>query len=239
MKKFFCGLLVFLAFSVGVGIAQETIDSEEKEKMSYSFGMIIASDLVEMELEFDYDAFMRGFRDSMENAETLYTLEEAFESVNTAFLAVEERFNEQRRLEGEINLASGEAFLAENAQRPGIEITESGLQFEMISEGNGEIPGPADTVLVHYTGTTINGFVFDSSYEREEPLEVPLFMVIPGWSEGLRMMKEGGRAKLYIPPDLAYGEGGAGGFIGPNEVIIFEVELLSILGSSEEDFLNY
>ena len=208
---------------------------EPNEKMSYSFGMVIASDLVEMGLEFDYDAFLQGFRDTMEKAESRYTMEEAFESVNSAFQSAEERFFEQRRLDGEKNLAEGMAFLAENALRPGVEVTPSGLQIEIVSEGSGDIPGPGDTVLAHYEGTTINGEVFDSSYERGEPLEVPLHMVIPGWSEGLRLMKTGSKAKLYIPPDLAYGESGAGDFIGPNTVLIFNVELLSILESAPDE----
>jgi FKBP-type peptidyl-prolyl cis-trans isomerase len=140
---------------------------------------------------------------------------------------------EQRRLAGEKNRADGEAFLAKNAQRPGVEVTPSGLQYELLSEGTGDKPGPGDTVTVHYEGTLINGTVFDSSYTRGEPMTIPLDVVIAGWAEGLRMTREGGRAKFYIPSDLAYGENGAGSAIGPNEVVIFEVELLAIVQNSD------
>jgi FKBP-type peptidyl-prolyl cis-trans isomerase len=136
---------------------------------------------------------------------------------------------EEMRLQGEKNRAEGAAFLAKNAERPEIEVTPSGLQYELLAEGSGEKPGPGDTVLDHYRGETLDGTVFDSSYERGEPLRIPLEVVIAGWSEGLRMTREGGRARLYIPSDLAYGESGAGGVVGPNEVIIFEVELLAIV----------
>jgi FKBP-type peptidyl-prolyl cis-trans isomerase len=108
-------------------------------------------------------------------------------------------------------------------------VTPSGLQYEILSEGTGEKPGPGDNVLVHYRGETLSGVVFDSSYERGEPLSVPLDMVIAGWSEGLRLTREGSSVRLYIPSDLAYGEKGVGRDIGPNELIIFDVDLITII----------
>jgi FKBP-type peptidyl-prolyl cis-trans isomerase len=204
-----------------------------KEQTSYAFGMLIAEDLSGTGLEFDYDQFTQGFRDVMEAKGTSITMEEAVDFVNIAFLQINARQMEQRRLEGEKNRAEGEAFLAKNALRPEVEVTPSGLQYEIVAEGTGEKPGPGDTVLVHYRGETISGTVFASSYERNEPLNVPLDMVIAGWSEGLRMTREGSKTKLYIPSDLAYGENGVGRDIGPNEVIIFEVELLSIIKNSD------
>ena len=237
MNKFFCRFLllpVFLVFIAGHLFAQDKIGAKD-EKISYSFGMVVASDLVDAGLQFDYEAFMQGFRATMENEKTDYTMDEALEAVEATFQLVQENYYESLRVQGEKNLAEGMAFLEENRQRTGVEVTPSGLQFELISEGSGEMPGPGDTVLAHYSGATIDGEVFDSSYERGEPLEVPLYRVIPGWSEGLRMMREGGKAKLYIPPDLAYGEDGARGFIGPNTVLIFEVELISILREQEEE----
>jgi FKBP-type peptidyl-prolyl cis-trans isomerase len=210
--------------------AQET---NTTEKISYAFGMLIAEDLSNTGLEFDYDQFTLGFRDVMENKETGITMEEAVDIIDAAFQQVNARQMEQRRIEGEKNLAEGEAFLAENAKRPGVEVTPSGLQYEILAEGTGEKPGPGDTVLVHYRGEALSGAVFDSSYERGEPLSVPLDMVIAGWSEGLRMIREGSKAKLYIPSDLAYGENGVGRDIGPNQVIIFEVELIAITKNSD------
>ena len=220
-----------LAFCAAAGITEEVKRGNEKAELSYSFGMVIASDLVETGIEFNYDAFVRGFRETMEGDKTLFTLDEAYNRVDAAFVEIQAQRNEQMRLEGEKNLAEGKTFLEENGQRPGIDVTPSGLQYEVVSEGTGEMPGPADVVLVHYIGSTIDGTVFDSSYERGEPLQVPLDRVIPGWSEGLRMMREGGKARLYIPPNLAYGENGAGGMIAPNAVLIFDVEFISILVS--------
>ena len=229
MKKFYW-IIFFLLVVAALCAAQEIDDEAGKVEMSYSFGMVIASDLADSGLEFDYDFFLQGFRDVMEGEETFLTFEDALDLVNEAFYLIMVRQDEERRLEGEKNRSIGEAFLAENGQRPGIETTPSGLQYEPLSEGEGEKPGPADTVLVHYRGETIDGFVFDSSYERGEPLVVPLDRVIPGWAEGLRMTKEGGSARLFIPPDLAYGDNGLGG-IAPGSVLVFDVELLAILSS--------
>jgi FKBP-type peptidyl-prolyl cis-trans isomerase FklB len=125
------------------------------------------------------------------------------------------------------NLEAGQTFLAENAEREGVETTESGLQYEILEEGEGESPTAEDQVKVHYTGELISGEVFDSSRERGEPVTFGLNQVIPGWTEGLQLMKEGGRAKLYIPADLAYGPGG-NQRIGPNETLVFDVELLDV-----------
>jgi FKBP-type peptidyl-prolyl cis-trans isomerase len=218
MKKFFCGIFVLLAVFCA---AQEAGKDGEKAELSYAFGMIVGADLMETKLEFDYDAFMQGFRETMEREKTRYSLDEAMEKIDAAFNAVQAEIREGNRIEGE-------AFLAENGKRPGVSVTPSGLQYEVVTEGTGEMPGPGSVVLVHYQGATISGAVFDSSYERGEPMEIPLDRVIPGWSEGLRMMREAGKAKLYIPPDLAYGEHGVG-IIGPNAVLVFEVELLSIV----------
>ena len=125
------------------------------------------------------------------------------------------------------NKDAGEAFLAENAEREGVETTESGLQYEVIEEGNGERPTAEDQVEVHYTGELINGEVFDSSREREQTVTFGLNQVIPGWTEGLQLMSEGARYKLYIPSDLAYGPGGNQA-IGPNETLVFDVELIAV-----------
>ncbi len=122
----------------------------------------------------------------------------------------------------------GEDYLAKNKTNPNVKVTPSGLQYEVIKEGNGKKPSLENTVKVHYTGTLVNGKVFDSSVQRGEPIEFPLNGVIKGWTEGLQLMKVGSKYKLYIPSELGYGEAGAGGQIGPNEVLIFEVELLDV-----------
>ncbi|GAB4179210.1 MAG: hypothetical protein Fur0032_19830 [Terrimicrobiaceae bacterium] len=125
-------------------------------------------------------------------------------------------------------LEKGKAFLEENAKKPEVETTESGLQIQHLKVGEGKSPEATDVVRVHYRGTLLDGTEFDSSYSRNAPVEFPLNRVIPGWTEGLQLMKTGGKAKLFIPSDLAYGARGAGGAIGPNETLIFEVELLEV-----------
>jgi FKBP-type peptidyl-prolyl cis-trans isomerase len=123
---------------------------------------------------------------------------------------------------------AGKAFLAENSKKEGVKTTSSGLQYKMLKEGTGKAPKATDTVLVHYRGTLINGKEFDSSYKRNEPIEFPLDGVIKGWTEGVQLVKEGGKIQLFIPSELAYGSRGAPGAIGPNETLVFEIELLQV-----------
>ena len=123
---------------------------------------------------------------------------------------------------------TGAAFLAKNAKKPGVTVTASGLQYEVIKSGEGRSPGPTDQVTVHYRGTLIDGREFDSSYKRGKPATFPLNRVITGWTEGLQLMKEGDTWRFFIPPQLGYGQRGAGRLIGPNETLIFEVELLKV-----------
>lgn len=128
----------------------------------------------------------------------------------------------------DIALAKGEKFLAENGKKEGVTTTASGLQYKVITPGTGKSPKATDTVLVHYRGTLISGVEFDSSYARREPIEFPLNQVIKGWTEGVQLMQEGAKYEFYIPSKLAYGSRGAGRDIGPNEALIFEVELLKV-----------
>jgi FKBP-type peptidyl-prolyl cis-trans isomerase len=128
----------------------------------------------------------------------------------------------------DIALAKGEKFLADNASKEGVTTTASGLQYKVLTAGEGKSPKATDTVLVHYRGTLINGTEFDSSYARREPIEFPLNRVIAGWTEGVQLMQEGAKYQFFIPSKLAYGSRGAGRDIGPNEALIFEVELLKV-----------
>ncbi len=126
------------------------------------------------------------------------------------------------------NLEKGEAFLKENASKPGVHTTPSGLQYKIITEGTGKKPTVTDTVLVNYRGATIDGVEFDSSYKRNAPISFPLNGVIPGWTEGVQLIKEGGKIQLFIPSNLAYGSRGAGGVIPPDATLVFDVELLKV-----------
>jgi FKBP-type peptidyl-prolyl cis-trans isomerase len=128
----------------------------------------------------------------------------------------------------DIALAKGEKYLEDNAKKEGVVTTASGLQYKVLTEGSGKAPKSTDTVLVHYEGTLIDGKVFDSSYRRGEPIEFPLNRVIAGWTEGVQLMKEGAKYRFFIPSRLAYGPRGAGRDIGPNEALIFDVELLKV-----------
>jgi len=126
------------------------------------------------------------------------------------------------------NLAKGQAFLKENASKPGVKTTSSGLQYLVLEEGKGKSPKATDTVLVHYKGNLLDGTEFDSSYKRNEPISFPLNGVIPGWTEGVQLMKEGGKIRLFIPSNLAYGSRGAGGVIPPDATLVFDIELLKV-----------
>jgi FKBP-type peptidyl-prolyl cis-trans isomerase FklB len=137
----------------------------------------------------------------------------------------------KQKVDGEKNVKEGEAFLAANGKKDGVKTLASGLQYKVIKTGTGKTPKATDTVKVHYHGTLTDGTVFDSSVERGEPATFPVNGVIPGWIEALQLMKEGDKWQLVIPPKLAYGERGAGGKIGPNSVLVFDVELLSIEAS--------
>lgn len=125
-------------------------------------------------------------------------------------------------------LEKGKTFLQANSTKEGVQTTSSGLQYKVLTPGEGRQPKASDTVLVHYRGTTIDGAEFDSSYKRREPIEFPLNGVIRGWTEGVQLMNEGSKFEFYIPSELAYGSRGAGGAIGPDETLIFEVELLKV-----------
>ncbi|GHV15799.1 peptidyl-prolyl cis-trans isomerase [Spirochaetia bacterium] len=189
---------------------------------SYAFGMILGSDLKSTGLVFDYDEFTKGFRDTLEDNPLRFTTDDAIDKIQTAWTEAVER-------QGELNRQKETEFFAENGKRSGVLSTASGLQYEVITAGSGVLPGPTATVEVHYEGTLLDGTKFDSSYDRNEPANLSLEMVIPGWAEGLLLMPVGSTYKLYIPSDLAYGSQGAGSVIPPYSTLIFTVELLSIL----------
>jgi FKBP-type peptidyl-prolyl cis-trans isomerase len=228
MKKLCLALVFFgaLSWCFAEAIAEEQTLSGEKQRLSLAFGMMIGSDMKQTGMSFDYDTFARGFRMVMEDEETPLTMDEAIGIVQAAFRA---SMAEQARMYQE----QEEAYLAENGARPGILVSETGLQYEILTEGEGARPGPSDVVRVNYQGALRDGTVFDSSYERDEPAEFPLTGVIPGWAEGIALMKVGGKSRLYIPSKLAYGPQGAANIIPPYATLIFEIELLSILPPEE------
>ncbi|MDQ6988304.1 MAG: FKBP-type peptidyl-prolyl cis-trans isomerase [Mariprofundaceae bacterium] len=203
------------------------LDSEVK-KFSYAMGMDVGRSLKGLDAGVDSAAFALAVSHVLQDEYTLLDQKESAEIKQAFFKQKQEAKMDEQKAKGAKNSAAGEAFLAENAQKEGVKVTDSGLQYEVLVQGDGEKPQATDTVKVHYKGTLLDGTEFDSSYSRGQPISFPLNGVIKGWTEGVALMAVGSKYKLYVPAALAYGERGAGAKIGPNSTLIFEVELLAI-----------
>ncbi|MDR1653306.1 MAG: FKBP-type peptidyl-prolyl cis-trans isomerase [Prevotellaceae bacterium] len=198
----------------------------QNDSVSYSYGVNLGNELERMlksfpGMEINKDMMLRGIRQSLENDTVPMTAEFANQYFQQYIMNVQQKEAEQHK-------AEGRKFLDENKKRPQVQVTPSGLQYEVITQTEGPKPTAADKVKVHYTGRLTNGTVFDSSVERGEPITFPLNGVIKGWTEGLQLMSSGAKYKFYIPYDLAYGERGAGQAVPPFATLIFDVELLEI-----------
>lgn len=213
----------------------ETPLETPEERLSYTIGMDIGQSLAGQDMPLDIDILMQGLRASFLGEETLLTQEEALAEREQFIEQRQQQLAEQRSEEALVNQEEGEAFLAANAEKEGVTVTESGLQYRVITEGEGASPDADDRVTVHYRGKLINGVEFDSSYARGEPATFGLNQVIPGWTEGVQLMKEGAKYELFVPSELAYGEQGRPGPIGPNSTLIFEIELLEVVASPAVD----
>lgn len=200
------------------------------DKVSYALGLGIGQQLAQMGAsDLNIDDFADAIKDVINGNELKVPHKDAQTIVQEYFHQQEERINAIRAEQGKAAKAEGEKFLAENGKKEGVVTLKSGLQYEVLREGNGKKPKATDQVKCHYEGTLINGQVFDSSYKRNEPAVFPLNQVIPGWTEGLQLMQEGAKYRFYIPYILAYGESGAGGSIPPFATLIFDVELLEVM----------
>ena len=200
------------------------------DKVSYALGLGIGQQLAQMgATDLNIDDFAAAIKDVISGNELKVAHKDAQNIVRDYFQKQEERINAIRAEQGKAAKAEGEKFLAENGKKEGVVTLKSGLQYEVLREGNGKKPKATDQVKCHYEGTLINGQVFDSSYKRNEPAVFPLNQVIPGWTEGLQLMQEGAKYRFYIPYILAYGESGAGGSIPPFATLIFDVELLEVM----------
>lgn len=196
-----------------------------QQQAGYVIGLELGSTLYPVREEVDLDAMFDGIRDAVAEKEPRVNEQQYMQIMQD----LGERMQAARAAAAQAAAEEGAAFLAANAEREGVQVTESGLQYEVIEPGEGPSPGPNDRVRVHYEGTLLNGEVFDSSRERGEPAEFMLAQVVPGWQEGLQLMSKGGRYKLWIPSELGYGEAGApGGPIGPNATLVFDIELIDI-----------
>jgi FKBP-type peptidyl-prolyl cis-trans isomerase FklB len=201
---------------------------DQKEKVSYALGLNLANNLRKQSIEVDPDTVLQGLKDALAGGKTLMTEDEARASLIQMQNEIKAKQQEKMKEIGEANKKEGEAFLAANKTKEGVVTTASGLQYKVITTGTGPKPAAADTVVCNYKGTLINGTEFDSSYKRGQPATFPVNGVIKGWTEALQLMPVGSKWQLFIPPDLAYGERGAGNDIGPGATLIFEVEVMSI-----------
>ena len=193
------------------------------DKFSYGLGMGIGQNLQSMGIKnMSVEDFVKGLSDVLAGGKTEMTHAEAQKVVNEHFRAIAEEAYAQ-------NKNAGEAFLAENAKKEGVNVLPSGLQYQVLTEGNGKKPSATDRVQCHYEGTLIDGTIFDSSIKRGEPAVFGVNQVIKGWVEALQLMQEGAKWRLYIPYDMAYGEHGAGEMIPPYSALIFDVELIKVL----------
>jgi FKBP-type peptidyl-prolyl cis-trans isomerase FklB len=205
--------------------AQENLVlKNQKEKMSYIIGMDIGNNLKKQGIDIETNILIKGIKDAFASAKSLLSEQEIRETLAT----FQKEMQAKQEEVGKKNKKEGEAFLAENMKKEGVKTLPSGLQCKVIKAGTGKKPKLTDTVTAHYRGTLIDGTEFDSSYKRGKPTSFSVSGVIPGWTEALQLMEEGAKWGLFIPPNLAYGERGAGGMIGPNATLIFEVELVSI-----------
>ncbi len=201
------------------------------DKLSYALGLNIGHQLKEMGLRdrlavADYAA---AIDDVLKGNTPQIGMDEATNLLNDFFTRLEQQQRAAAEAAGAEAKSAGERFLAENAKRPNVVVTPSGLQYEVLNEGTGRSPKATDTVRCHYHGTLIDGTVFDSSYQRNQPADFGLNQVIAGWTEGVQLMKEGGKYRFYLPYHLAYGEHGAGNTIPPFATLVFDVELLKVL----------
>lgn len=227
MKSYLIASLA-LGLLVSSAVAQDKPDlTNPKQKTSYAIGVNIGSNLKEQDLGLDAKALSAGITDAL-NGKPAMTQQEIQATLQQFQQEMMAKMQAQDKVDAEKNIKAGEAFLAENGKKDGVKTTASGLQYKILKEGDGPMPKATDTVKVNYKGTLIDGTVFDSSYDRGEPVTFPVNGVIPGWTEALQLMKVGSKWQLFIPAKLAYGEHSPSPKIGPNSTLIFEVELLDI-----------
>lgn len=207
------------------------MENNDFDRLSYALGLSMGQNFRASGIQkVNVHDFADGVAAVFDGLTPRMSYNEAKQEIQTFFTALQARQDEEANKMADVNARAGEQFLAENGKRAEVKTTPSGLQYEVITEGNGPRPDASDQVVVHYTGKLIDGTVFDSSEERGEPATFGVTQVIPGWVEALQMMNAGSTWRLFIPSQLAYGPQGAGGVIGPNQTLIFEVTLLKVAG---------
>ncbi|MDR6798261.1 FKBP-type peptidyl-prolyl cis-trans isomerase [Acinetobacter calcoaceticus] len=206
-----------------------TNKSPAKEQFSYSYGYLMGRNNTDALTDLNLDIFYQGLQEGAQSKTARLTDEEMAKAINDYKKTLEAKQLVEFQKTGQLNTQAGTAFLADNAKKSGVITTKSGLQYQVLKEGNGQKPKATARVKVNYEGRLLDGTVFDSSIARNHPVEFQLSQVIAGWTEGLQTMKEGGKTRFFIPANLAYGEVGAGDTIGPNSTLIFDIELLQVL----------
>lgn len=228
MRVVFVAVLSVLLLAVYAGAEEQAALKTKKDKLSYGIGADLARNLKAQSIDVDPDIVAKGIKDVLSGGKTLLNEEEIRQTIAELRQELIAKQALEAKKIGEKNKKEGEQFLEANKKKEGVKTLPSGLQYKVITEGTGKSPKATDTVTVNYRGTLIDGTEFDSSYKRGQPATFPVNGVISGWTEALQLMKEGAKWQLFIPSALAYGERGAGGIIGPNATLIFEVELISV-----------
>ncbi len=225
--SFFLNTIIVSLFAIllpGTTFAADTKPSTEKEKFSYTIGFQIGQGFKRDNLDIDTKSMSQAIMDVMKNKAPQLTQDE----MRAAMEGAQKKLTAARKVKADKSKAAGDKFLADNGKKDGVITRKSGLQYKVISTGKGKQPKATDSITAHYKGTLINGTVFDSSYARGEPATFNVGQVINGWKEILPLMKEGDKWQVFIPSNLAYGERGQGGTIGPNEALIFDIELIKV-----------
>lgn len=205
-----------------------------QQKASYSYGVDVATRLKQQGIELDIQALNRGIADAYSGSELAMNDEDRLQAKTEFQTQLRDALIKQQTEAAQKNLAAGKAFLEENAKKPGVITTESGLQYKVLVSGDGKQPKASDTVTTHYKGTLIDGREFDSSYKRDKPATFPVEGVIKGWTEALQLMHVGDKWQLFIPSELAYGASKRSELIEPNSTLIFEIELLDVKEAAEK-----
>jgi len=225
--------IVIMGILVLCACGRKTLQKSDLETVqdlySYTVGYEFGRNLQEQETQFNLEALFQGIEDVLLENQPLLDQTERQQAMAALQEQLRERFADERAVTGENNQAEGEAFLAENKTREGVVTLPSGLQYQVLREGNGPKPEATDRVSVHYIGSFLDGIEFNNSYTGGDPAIFSVNRVIAGWTEALQLMKVGAKWKLWLPPEMAYGEAGQGTQIGSNATLVFEVELLTIL----------
>jgi FKBP-type peptidyl-prolyl cis-trans isomerase FklB len=225
-------VVVCMVLATSYAFSAENLElKKEKDKLSYTLGVNAGMNIKRNALDVDLNIFVQGMKDALTGSKLRLTDDEMKAVITIVQKDIQTRQQQQMNVQGEKNKKEGEAFLRQNKNKKGVKVLPSGLQYSVITEGKGRKPTASDAVTVNYKGMLIDGTEFDSSYKRGQPATFAVNGVIKGWTEALQLMQEGSKWKLFIPADLAYGDRGTpGGPIGPNAVLIFQVDLIAIEG---------